>query len=103
MKDSDNQFLVNAIKKNAKAGIFFRKQPESNGAHRNVFKTNTIMDNGVPVEIQGAHNDLEFRKNAIGSSKGSNGEKKAFVVDPESKGLKLEENEFVNVEERLLP
>ena len=100
MKDSDNKFLTNVITSNANAGIFFRKQPASNGAHRNVFKTNTILDNGVPVEIQGAHQDLEFHNNFIGNQKPSKDAPKAFIIDPESKGLKLNENELKNVKEK---
>lgn len=100
MKDSDNVFLVNAITNNAKAGIFFREQPAPNGAHRNVFKTNTILNNGVPVEIQGAHHDLEFEKNTIGNPKPSQDAPKAFIIDPDVKGLKLKGNKFQNVKEK---
>ena len=98
MKDSDNQFLHNVINQNSKAGIFFREQPEPNGAHRNLFKANIVLDNSVPVEIQGAHNDLRFEGNAIGFSKSQEGKTSgAFVVDPKTHGLVKEGNELKNV------
>ena len=98
MKDSDNLFLQNVINQNSKAGIFFREQPEPNGAHRNLFKANIVLDNAVPVEIQGEHNDLRFEGNALGFSNAQEGKAPgAFVVDPKTKGLVKEGNELRNV------
>jgi len=96
-KDSDNVFRNNTVTTNAKNGIWFRDQPESGGAHRNVFEQNRILDNGRCVVIQGHHHDLVFRNNTIGRSKPRETERKAFETGGSAKGLTSKDNEFVNV------
>ncbi len=66
MKDSDNEFRNNSVTANSKSGVFFRKQPQANGAHRNVFERNRVLDNGVCIRIEGEHHDLVFRGNRLG-------------------------------------
>src|SRR6266852_57665 len=73
-KDTDNLFRGNLITANAKAGVLFREESQPMGAHRNVFESNRILDNGakegnVSIVIRGHHDDLVFRKNTIGCSK----------------------------------
>jgi parallel beta-helix repeat protein len=70
-KDTDNVFTKNVLSGNARAGVFFRDEPEIDAAHRNVFRENTIEDNGRPsqpgygVRIEGATKNLAFIGNII--------------------------------------
>ncbi len=45
-KDSDNVFRDNVIEGNGGTGVLFRNETEAMGAHRNVFESNRIVDNG---------------------------------------------------------
>jgi parallel beta-helix repeat protein len=98
MKDSDNQFRDNMVTSNTKSGIFFRQQPAANGAHRNVFEKNRILDNGVCVKIEGEHHELIFRGNRIGFSKPPAEKQTAIVAGDGAKKLTASDNEFVNVD-----
>lgn len=49
-KDTDNCFEQNHIYANGCHGILLRPETELNGPHRNVFKGNTIEDNGLSCE-----------------------------------------------------
>jgi hypothetical protein len=70
-KDTDNRFLKNVVSGNARAGIYFRDENESNAAHRNVFRENTIEDNGRPASpgygifIEGATRHITLESNTI--------------------------------------
>lgn len=70
-KDTDNVFLRNVVSGNARAGIYFRDEPEINAGHRNIFDENTIEDNGRPsapgtgVRIEGATFNITLRSNII--------------------------------------
>ncbi len=96
-KDSDNLFRDNIITTNTKSGIWFRDQPVSGGAHRNVFENNRVLDNGACVVIQGHHHDLTFRANKIGLTTAGEKSIRAFETSDLAKGLKSLDNEFVNV------
>ena len=104
-KDTDNLFRHNTIEANAEAGVLFRNESEAMGAHRNVFENNRILDNGrsanggsrAAIVIHGPHHDLIFRRNTIGSSTSGPDLLPGIVVSPQANGLKVEENEFVNV------
>jgi len=97
IKDSDNQFRNNEVKSNAKSGVLFRDQPEPNGAHRNVFENNRILDNGVCIKIEGEHHELVFRGNQIGFSNPPEQEQTAIVSGKGAKKLTVSDNEYVNV------
>ena len=99
MKDSDNRFFKNIIGTNAKTGIYFRKQPERNGAHRNVFEANRILDNGACVRIDGDHYELVFRSNRIGFTTAPDERQTAIITDAGEKKLLKADNEFVNVDQ----
>jgi hypothetical protein len=70
-KDTDNVFLRNVVSGNARAGIYFRDEPEINAGHRNTFEENTIADNGrlgapgTGVRIEGATFNITLRSNII--------------------------------------
>jgi polygalacturonase len=101
-KDTDNLFRGNLITANAKVGVLFREESQPMGAHRNVFESNRILDNGskeggVSIVIRGHHDDLVFRKNTIGCSKTSGGTV-GIRCGKESKGLQADDNQFVNLQ-----
>ncbi len=98
MKDSDNQFRDNVVTSNSKSGVFFRRQPASGGAHRNVFEKNQILDNGICVKIEGEHHELVFRGNRIGFSKPPAEKQSAIQAGSGAKKLTVADNEFVNVD-----
>ncbi|MFB3924082.1 MAG: right-handed parallel beta-helix repeat-containing protein [Terriglobia bacterium] len=74
-KDTDNVFLKNMVSGNARAGVFFRDEPEANAGHRNVFRENTIENNGRPgapgcgVRIEGATQHITLQSNTIRDSR----------------------------------
>jgi parallel beta-helix repeat protein len=105
-KDTDNLFRGNTITGNARAGVLFRSESEPMAAHRNVFEKNTILDNGTAesadapraaIVIRGPHHDLVFRDNTIGHSKAVPGATVGVLSSPEARGLKADQNRFVNV------
>lgn len=67
-KDTNNYFSENEIFENSYCGIYVRKEVESNGAHYNTYKKNTIRDNG------------------------NNKEGFGFLVDGQVKGTVIKEN-----------
>lgn len=99
MKDSDNRFSNNIIASNSITGIYFRKQPERNGAHRNVFETNRILDNGTCIRIEGDHHELVFRANRIGFTARPDKPQTAIIAGAGAKQLTTTDNEFINTEE----
>lgn len=84
-KDTDCLMAGNHIYENAKHGICFRVEKESNGAHRATVRENTIENNGSPekdvpaalraerrfevlcsgVFIRGVTHDLAFERNVV--------------------------------------
>jgi hypothetical protein len=115
-KDTDNLIARNHIYENHKHGICFRVQTEANGAHRNVFRENTIENNGCPadqvperlrqspryevqtsgVQIRGIVHDLTFERNIIRETR--QGDKRrqynAFYLDKGVSRVKLVDNEI---------
>jgi parallel beta-helix repeat protein len=103
-KDTDNLFRSNTIVGNAATGVLFRLESEPMGAHRNVFESNRILDNGgapghppVAVTIRGPHRDLTFRDNTLGSSSSSSARSVGILRARAAEGLKCEGNRFLNV------
>ena len=70
-KDTDNVFVKNVVSGNARAGIYFRDEPERNAGHRNLFRDNTIEDNGradapgCGVRIEGSTHNVTLEGNII--------------------------------------
>lgn len=108
-RDSDNVFRNNTSSGNGAAGLFFRNEEEAKGAHRNVFEDNRIVDNCVSAKdaakgeaqasivIRGHHHDLVFRRNVIGNSKPGTGAAIGILSSEHARGLKTEDNRFLNV------
>jgi hypothetical protein len=108
LNDSDNTFRGNRVVRNAETGVLFRRDSAKaeDGAHRNIFEKNTIMDNLGPrpaksnsrpssagqacVVIEGTHLDLMFRDNELGFSRPHAGS--AFLVDPGTAKPQLSQN-----------
>lgn len=73
-KDTDNLFVKNIVRGNARAGIYIRDENKSNAADDNTFEQNTIQDNGGPgapgegIHVAGATQRLTFVHNVIGST-----------------------------------
>ncbi len=70
-KDTDNTFVKNVASGNARAGVYFRDEPEINAGHRNVFRENTLENNGRPgspgsgVRIEGSTRNITLQSNTI--------------------------------------
>jgi Right handed beta helix region len=52
-KDTDNEFVGNTIARNGIAGVYFRKETPQNSGSRNVFRNNSVLDNGNAHEGYG--------------------------------------------------
>lgn len=109
-KDTDNLFRHNTIVGNADAGVLFRSESEAMGAHRNVFEENRIVDNGqsgrgnsarAAIVIRGHHHDVVFRRNTIGNTSPNAVATAGILASPQTTGLKVEENEFLNLKTEL--
>jgi parallel beta-helix repeat protein len=69
-KDTDNLFEKNTIRNNGFCGVLFRKETKKLSGHRNVFRNNTIADNGSLKQGYGVYvepfaGDILFEKNVI--------------------------------------
>jgi len=65
-KDTDNTFTGNHVCRNRSHGVCFREETIANAGSRNVFRRNTIEDNGeCGVHIGGHTTDVLFEQNAI--------------------------------------
>jgi len=109
-KDTDNLFRENTITGNARTGILFRNETEPQGAHRNVFERNVIVDNGKREEgkpapscivIQGHHEGLIFRGNTIGNSSASGPARVGIQLGKTAQDVKDDANTFQNLETAL--
>jgi hypothetical protein len=76
------------------------------GAHRNVFEKNEVLDNGArgaagqdlpAIVVRGAHHDLVFRDNLIGSTREQVRPAAGLLVSPRARGLRQADNRFLNV------
>jgi hypothetical protein len=108
-KDTDNLFRGNTVVQNGSSGVLFRNEAEAMGAHRNVFESNRIIDNGVGNEgsktaaivIEGHHHDLVFRDNTIGNSQSTGKLAIGILTDKDVRNLDADGNHFLNVEKRV--
>jgi hypothetical protein len=105
-RDTDNLFRDNRIVQNGRAGVLFRDETESMGAHRNVFEKNVIQDNGTALKdgfpaacivILGHHHDVVFRGNTIGNSAGAGKLTIGIHASKHARGLRLENDNFTNL------
>jgi parallel beta-helix repeat protein len=69
-KDTDNLFENNIIRNNGFCGVLFRQESEKLSGHRNVFRKNTIANNGSAMEGYGVYvephaGDILFENNVI--------------------------------------
>jgi parallel beta-helix repeat protein len=67
-KDTDNVFVNNYVRRNGKAGFYFRDEIESTAGHRCTLRQNTIEANGqggVGVKIDGQTRDTVLEGNII--------------------------------------
>jgi len=74
-KDTDNLFENNIIRNNGLCGVIFRQETEKLSGHRNVFRGNTIADNGgkdsgYGVYVEAPAHDLVFENNTIEETRG---------------------------------
>jgi parallel beta-helix repeat protein len=106
-KDTDNLFRENTITGNARTGILFRNETEPQGAHRNVFENNVILDNGKREEgkpapscivIHGHHEGLVFRGNTIGNTSASGPARVGIQLAKSAQDVREEANTFRNLE-----
>lgn len=101
-KDTDNVFIKNVVRGNARAGIYVRNENKSNAADGNTFEYNTIQDNGRPgapgegIHIAGMTQHLTFIHNVIGST--TPGEKMlqsvGIYVGPDADFISFRDNVF---------
>jgi len=73
-KDSDNYFENNVVCNNDHSGVYFRRNPEIVGGHRNVFRNNEITDNGnaergYGVYVKPENLDEVFENNTIAETR----------------------------------
>ncbi|WP_372633144.1 right-handed parallel beta-helix repeat-containing protein [Cohnella sp.] len=68
-KDSDNLFADNVIRDNAVSGVYFRPEKATNGANRNTWIRNVIVNNeNYGVYANDGSADNEFKDNVIPES-----------------------------------
>lgn len=95
-KDTDNIFKDNKISENGQYGVFFRREIEAMGAHRNLFENNCIENNGekgngVGIFISGYTRDIKIINNIIRDTR-ENGQKKQRY------GIFLNNTENISIE-----
>jgi hypothetical protein len=101
--DTDNIFIKNIIRGNARAGVFFRDEVEKLAAHRNTFEQNVIEDNGRPgapgyaIWIKGETHDLKFISNTIRSHRHGDTvvQPVGIYIGPKADFVTCERNAFV--------
>ena len=93
-KDTDNEFLHNTVARNGSCGIYFRKETLKNSGHRNVFRNNTVVDNGNARDgygfyISAAAGDLVIEKNKIADTRGAGATQKIAIYKAPGAGSVL--------------
>jgi len=100
-KDTDSLFVANTIRRNGRDGVYFRKEKEANGGHRNTFRKNIIEDNGdaehgCGVHIDGETHDLVFEENVIRETRAGDArtQRVGVYIGPQAQGVALRGNVF---------
>jgi parallel beta-helix repeat protein len=93
-KDTDNEFLHNTVARNGSCGIYFRKETLKNSGHRNVFRNNTVVDNGNARDgygfyISAAAGDLVIEKNKIADTRAAGATQKIAIYKAPGAGSVL--------------
>jgi parallel beta-helix repeat protein len=93
-KDTDNEFLNNTVARNGSCGVYFRKETLKNSGHRNVFRNNTVVDNGNARDgygfyISAAAGDLVIEKNKIADTRGAGATQKIAIYKAPGAGSVL--------------
>ncbi len=77
-QDTDNIFINNHVYENGSHGVYFREESEQNSGHRNIFRRNTVENNGTESAgvygfyVGGKTRDIILENNTIRSTgKGS--------------------------------
>jgi len=102
-QDTDNLFENNRVYENASHGVCFRDETEQNGGHRNVFRNNTIEDNGVGGKtsygfyVGGSTHDIVIEKNVIRST-GKGMQKAAVWIGRDAKRVTVNDNQTSGLE-----
>jgi parallel beta-helix repeat protein len=93
-KDTDNEFLNNTVARNGSSGVYFRKETLKNSGHRNVFRNNTVVDNGNARDgygfyISAAAGDLVIEKNRIADTRAAGATQKVPIYKAPGAGQVL--------------
>ena len=83
-KDTDNEFVHNTVARNGSTGVYFRKETLKNSGHRNVFRDNTVVDNGNARDGYGFYisaptGDLVIENNKIADTRAAGATQKVAI------------------------
>jgi parallel beta-helix repeat protein len=100
-KDSDNLFEHNTVRNNGFSGVYFRRNPERVGGHRNVFRHNEIVNNGdkshgYGVFVEAENQNEVFENNVIAENRsGSEATQRyGIYIAKGNSSVSAEENEM---------
>jgi parallel beta-helix repeat protein len=84
-KDSDNLFVNNTVRNNDFCGVYFRRNKEHVGGHRNVFRNNKILDNGSQKEgygvfVESTNKASVFEENQISETRSAGARTQQYGV-----------------------
>ena len=93
--DSDNLIRDNDVRRNGKAGIYFRGGNQAFAPHRNRFEGNRIVDNGgeqgVGIDINGETEGVVILGNEIRETRNPMS-RIGIRVGPEAREIRIEAN-----------
>ncbi len=97
-RDTDNSFENNHIYENGQHGVYFRKEKEMDGGHRNTFVKNTVENNGMLGEsagfrIDGETHDITITDNIIRST-GKGNQTTAVFISKEASAVNMKDNKI---------
>jgi len=98
-KDTDNTFIANNICRNKSHGVCFRDETPTNAGSRNVFRGNTIEDNGdCGVHIGGHTTDVLFEENTIRDTQSGNDrtQRIGICAGEQARDIRARENRIEN-------
>ena len=93
-KDTDNEFVNNTVARNGSSGVYFRRETPKNSGSRNVFRNNTVVDNGNARDgygfyISAAAGDLVIEKNKIADTRSAGATQKVPIYKAPGAGSVL--------------